>query len=216
MTVSQPIVCNINDLGIFRGGSWLIYQFSCTIAEGECWLLTGTNGSGKTSLLRVIGGLCLPDKGNIVYTRNKSDNPFLMYLASPPPKILELSVIDNIRYQALLRMGKQFSDATLHKALAYWEMRDLANQPVFQLSQGQQQCVALTLLLLESPRLWLLDEPTTALDATRGDMFWALCREHQQKGGSLMIATHQMPTVEMYNMKYMQLGIPTAHIDAVR
>jgi heme exporter protein A len=205
------LACAVNQVGVFRRKTWLVYQLSFTVASGECWLLTGQNGSGKTTLLRILAGLNIPDVGDVThYCSNDlnchSSEASLLYIASPPAKIPELSVIENLRFHALLRWGKHPVPAVIHQALIYWKIDHLATQSLENLSQGQQQRVALALLLLGPAKLWLLDEPTTALDAASVDTFWVICRKHQAKGGSIMMATHQAPSNRMPGLRRIQLG----------
>ena len=195
-------VCTANNIGIFRREAWLLYQLSFMVSAGECWLLTGQNGSGKTTLLRILAGLCMPDEGSVTHDNNESP---LLYLASPPSKIPELSVIENCRFHALLHWGKCPIASVIHNALSYWEVDCLAAQALASLSQGQQQRVALALLSLGPARLWLLDEPTTGLDAAGIGAFWALCKRYQAQGGSVVVATHQEPKHKMSGLRRIQL-----------
>jgi heme exporter protein A len=201
------IVCSVNELGVFRRNAWLLHRLNFTVTAGECWLITGQNGSGKTTLLRTLAGLCLPDTGHVVYSHQTHNPLSLLYIGSPPAKIPELSVIENCRFQALLRWGKQPDAAGLVKALRYWGIDDLAEERLENLSQGQQQRVSLALLLLGPATLWLLDEPSTGLDAAGTETLWALCRQHQARGGSILMATHQAPINSIKGSRAIQLGV---------
>ena len=150
-----------------------------------------------------MASLSLPDTGTITDTYPEP----CLYLPIPGVKIPELSVAENLRYQTLLRWGESPTPALLKDTLNYWGISALADQPLGNLSQGQQQRVSLSLLLLGPGQLWLLDEPTTALDAGGTQTFWALCRQHQAQGGSLVIATHHEPEYSMQNIRRIQLGL---------
>jgi heme exporter protein A len=196
----------VNELSFFRRDTWLVLKLSLTVSSGECWLLTGPNGSGKTTFLRILTGLSVPDEGNVTYP---SGDPSFLYIASPPAKIPELSVLDNLRFQALMHWGTYPDKSLLIQSLACWDIESLIEQPLSSLSQGQQQRVALSLLLLGPANIWLLDEPTIGLDAAGITSFWALCRQHQARGGSLIVATHQEPDPPMAGLRRLQLGVST-------
>lgn len=159
-------------------------------------------------MLRVLAGLCIPDEGDVIYPNNADDEPHLLYLASPPAKIPELSVFENCQFQALLHGGQNPASSMINHALMYWGVEHLADQPLSNLSQGQQQRVALAALLLGKAKLWLLDEPVTALDSVGTEAFWALCRQHQKQGGSIVMATHQEPKGDVTGIRRIQLEVP--------
>lgn len=185
-----------NALECVRGGRVLFRDMNFSLEPGELLEVTGTNGSGKTSLLRLLCGLMPPTAGEI---RWHGDNiralkeeylKVLAYLGHANGIKAELSAPENLRiYGGLAGVspGKEKIGAALHRiGLGGHEA-----SPVKTLSQGQQRRLALARLLVGDKSLWILDEPLTALDADAVRLVQTVIGEHLGKGGMAILATHQ-------------------------
>lgn len=156
----------------------------------------GANGSGKTSLLRIIAGLALPVEGavlwrgeNIRHSRSRYAAE-MAYLGHHLGLKAELTVIENLRMGLALH-GKPQTDEDWRHHLKRVGMSEREHLPVRTLSAGQRQRVALARLLASAAKLWILDEPYTALDAAGINLVKDLLDEHADRGGLVLLTSHQ-------------------------
>lgn len=151
---------------------------------GEAVHLRGANGAGKTSLLRVLCGVAQAEAGTV-------DRPAaLLYIGHANAQADELTLQENLAFAATLA-GRAAAPAALAAALARLGVGAQATSPVRRLSQGQRRRGALALLALpDPPPLWLLDEPTNALDAAGVAAVDSLIAEHRARGGAVLLTAH--------------------------
>ena len=171
-----------DNLTLLKGSSLLLRHYSLHIAAGQIIHLTGDNGSGKTTLLQALAGLLTPQGGTI-----RRHAPHL-YLGHRPGIKTTLTARENLRYAARLYHG-------MHGA----ELETRLDAALAALSAGQQRRCQLARLWLDTPPLWLLDEPLTALDATTTATLLAHLEQHRQHGGAAIITSHQpldLPVLE--------------------
>lgn len=207
-------------LGCIRGGRRLFSGLDFTLPAGRALVLTGRNGAGKTSLLRVVAGLQLAAEGGVRLHGAPADEPIAPYLHF-------VSHLDAIK-----------AAATVHETLSFWAawlgagpgaaaapcppagiddaldrlgLGDLADLPAGHLSAGQRRRLALARLLVAPRPLWLADEPTAALDRAGEALFGDLVAEHLAAGGLLMAATHQpLPVADALGLEIgRRAGEPT-------
>ena len=182
------------DLECERGGKVLFRQLAFTLNPGEVLRIAGANGSGKTSLLRILCGLLLPSagevrwNGSVIQSLREEYARHIVYLGHAPAVKDELTAAENLRAACILA-GLSLTEQQVHEALKRFGVPDRA---VRQLSQGQRRRAALARLVLsvQAP-IWLLDEPFTALDTAAAGETRALLNEHAQRGGSVVYTTHQ-------------------------
>jgi heme exporter protein A len=201
-----------HDLRLDRGARSIINGLSFDIASGQALILRGANGSGKTSLLRILAGLTLPDAGRVVWNGGKLKalssvwRNAALYLGHTNALKDDFTAEENL-LDALSIDGIAPDPAAQLAALEKVGLRDRREVLARRLSQGQKRRVGLARLLLalsHQPRkpLWLLDEPTNALDGSGVALFTGLMRDHLQRGGIACIATHlaldlSSPVIEM-------------------
>lgn len=169
------------------------------IEPGECIVLSGDNGEGKTTLLRILAGLLPPDAGECRYNGSgyhwKRARPWLLqnvvYLHQEP-YLFDSSVQDNIAY-GLRRHGHttRQAQAIAARALKSADLGHLQQRGARQLSGGEKQRVALLRAWVLSPRLLLLDEPIASMDERSRHRTLFLIRRLQQDGVSLIITAHE-------------------------
>lgn len=178
------------DLACVRGGREVFSGVSFELPAGSLLLLRGPNGAGKSSLLRLVAGLVDRTAGDLVLEGAPQDVPvaeqahYVGHLDTLKPA---LTVSENLGFWAEMLGGRR-EDAG--KALDHMGLSPLADFPAGVLSAGQRRRLALARLVAASRPLWLLDEPTTAIDATARERLYALIRGHLSGGGLAMIATH--------------------------
>lgn len=193
------------DLACRRGGREVFRNISFTVASGEGLLLTGRNGAGKSSLLRMIAGLLRIADGQVEFTGGAADREiaeqshYLGHLDAFKPS---LSVLENLSFwiRYLNGAGKPLS------ALEAVGLASLAELPANYLSAGQKRRLSLARLVAIERPLWLLDEPTSALDAAAQTMLLDLMQKHLAAGGLVVAATHQV--IDLQNTRELRLGMP--------
>ena len=169
-----------------RGGRALYDGLSFSLASGELLLLTGPNGSGKTSLLRQIAGLLPLDEGKIVSEgfERADDTHFVGHAAAIKDA---LTVSENLTFWSDL-YGR--ANASPEAALAKLSLLPLASLPARVLSAGQRRRLSLARLVAIRRSLWLLDEPDTALDAKGRETLCDIIAAHRAEGGMVVLASH--------------------------
>ncbi len=185
------------DLRCERGGRVLLERLSFRLGAGEFLRVSGANGSGKTSLLRVLCGLLTPSRGSVrwkgepVAALREEYARQLVYLGHAPAVKGDLTAEENLSIACTLA-GVAASRDAVKSALARFALPD--DVPVRRLSQGQRRRAALARLALSGAvPLWLLDEPFAALDAEGIERLGALLSGHAEKGGAIVFTTHQDP-----------------------
>ena len=184
------------DLECERGG-WLLFRgLSFALAAGESLRVAGANGSGKTSLLRILCGLLLPSAGEVrwrgtaIRGLREDYSRELVYLGHAPAVKDDLSAAENLAISCALA-GMPAEARAIEEALARFGLAG-KSQPSRRLSQGQRRRAALARLALSASRpLWLLDEPFSALDAAGVALLRGLIEAHLGRGGAVIFTTHQ-------------------------
>ena len=183
------------DLSCVRDERTLFSGLSFTIEPGEMVQIEGRNGAGKTSLLRILAGLSSPDAGEVrwqgVSTRRQRDifHQQLLYLGHQPGVKSVLTAFENLAFCQSVT-GKTDADA-IYQALENVGLLGYEDVTVGQMSAGQQRRVALARLWLSDAPLWILDEPLTAIDKQGVATLIALFEQHAQRGGMVLLTTHQ-------------------------
>lgn len=198
----------LSDLACGRGARLLFAGVNLDLHPGDAALATGPNGSGKSSLLRVIAGLIPPFTGRIIWNgddvRRTPDNfrTALRYVGHSDGLQPTLSVIENLRYWASL-YGSPIDIVTLTKGLDSVGLADLTNLPVRVLSAGQRRRLALARAISTGGRIWLLDEPTVALDAQSIRNVETAISTFRDEGGIVVASTNvpiNLPSAESIDL----------------
>jgi heme exporter protein A len=193
-----------------RGAVTLFAGIDFALRAGEALLVTGANGSGKTTLLKIVAGLTRPADGTLEW-RGAAVAPFgadsrttTLYIGHATALKDELTAEENLISLARLH-GAVADGATVSDALRAWTLENQRALPARVLSQGQRRRVGLARLRLVRRPLWVLDEPTTALDSAGVTTLQALLADHLAHGGIAVIATHQDLAVPPASRRTLQL-----------
>ena len=185
------------DLAARRGEDLIFVNVSFQLAPGEAMVLTGRNGSGKSTLLRVLAGLLRPEKGRVeaVFRDGRESRPareVSHYLGHRNAMKQELTVVENLGFwQSVLGDVEGGGGRSIEEAADMVGLGGITHLPFGYLSAGQQRRFAMAKLLVAHRPVWILDEPTAALDASADEMFAGLVHEHLANGGIAIAATHQ-------------------------
>ena len=180
------------DLTIERGGRRLFAGLSFEAGEGSALLVTGPNGAGKTSLLRALCGFLPAQSGGFALEGVDSERTVgeqAHYLGHADAVKGALTAGENLAFWAGA-LGGDSSESARRAALARLGLAHAIDFPARLLSAGQKRRVALARLLIAHRPLWLLDEPTTTLDAAAQSAFAGIMDAHLRGGGIIVAATH--------------------------
>ncbi|MBT3134844.1 cytochrome c biogenesis heme-transporting ATPase CcmA [Alteromonas sp. ALT199] len=189
MLEARGLTCSKRDRTLFEG-------LSLVVDSSELLYLRGSNGAGKTSLLRILTGLSSPDAGAVLYngvdiSEDKAGYYHdLFYLGHKSGTNGSLSALDNLSFW-LAQHKVSVPDNTLFDVLEKVGLVGLEDVPVRYLSAGQQRRVALSRLWLKPAKVWILDEPFTALDVKGVNLLETSMKEHVSNGGLIITTSHQ-------------------------
>lgn len=198
-----------SNLACVRGDRRLFKDVNFTLEAGTLMQVHGPNGSGKTSLLRILCGLSNPALGEIAWngtgirTLGYEYLSNLTYIGHLSGTKDDLTVLENIRISSALA-GVQITEAQAREALAYMGLKGRELLPAKVLSQGQRRRVALARLLVCKTKLWILDEPLAALDVMAVKLIQRLLERHLADEGMVIMTTHQdieVTTFSKVNLK---------------
>ncbi len=183
----------LRQLGVSKGLQPLFSDIDCSLHGGELLQVAGDNGSGKTSLLRVLAGLSSDYQGEVLWNQqNIRDHwhayaPQLLYLGHQPALKAQLTAHENLAWYAGIAGADR---EQVNAALETLGISQKADLPCRQLSAGQQRRVVLARLFFSSQPVWILDEPFTALDPHGFVLIVECLRQHLAKGGMAIFTTH--------------------------
>ncbi len=184
------------DLACVRGRRRLFRGLNVALAPGQLLRVTGANGAGKTSLLRMVCGLLAPAQGQVLWQGHdvrRTREAFyrqLVYLGHAAALKDDLTPLENLRVAARLG-GDAPDDAAARQALADAGLAGREHVGARTLSQGQRRRAALARLPLAAARLWVLDEPFNALDTAATGWLLGLIEGQLARGGMVVLTSHQ-------------------------
>jgi heme exporter protein A len=187
----------VEKVHVWRGDRHVLKGVSLELRPGELLHVSGPNGTGKTTLLRVICGLLRPEQGTVTWlgapiADSRSEYQGTLAYGSHEPALKgDLTALENLRFMVGLRRRVTLSE--LRASLARTGVAESADLPARVLSAGQRRRVAMARVWACRAALWLLDEPFTNLDAAGSGMMSALLEEHVAAGGlALVVAHHEL------------------------
>ncbi len=195
MTAATPLL-HATALTCERDGRLLFENLDLTLQAGDMLQVCGPNGSGKTSLLRLLCGLMQPTEGQVMLNgvaldRQRPELASLLLWIGHAPGLKELlTPLENLSWLYALQGGGEPAD--FDQALKTVGLSGFEDVPCHTLSAGQQRRVALARLYLPGPPIWILDEPFTALDQQGISQLEACLAEHCERGGAVVLTTHHV------------------------
>jgi heme exporter protein A len=178
-----------SDLACVRGGREIFSGLSFAVSAGEALVVSGPNGAGKSSLLRLAAGLVRPAAGSLVFEGGDAEltvGEQAHYLGHQDALKPALTVTENLAFWMQYFGG----NATMSDALDTVGLAAIADIPAAYLSAGQRRRLSIARLIVARRPIWLLDEPTTALDVAAQAMLASLMAGHLTAGGLILAAAH--------------------------
>jgi len=185
----------VEKVHVWRGDRHVLKGVSLDLHPGELMHVSGPNGTGKTTLLRVVSGLLRPEQGSVswrgqsIVTVREDFQVALAYASHEPALKSDLTALENLRFTVGLR--RRVTVQELRAGLERTGVGACADLPARVLSAGQRRRVAMARVLAFQAPFWLLDEPYTNLDAAGADLLSRLLEEHVRGGGLALVVAHQ-------------------------
>ncbi|MEH6550897.1 MAG: cytochrome c biogenesis heme-transporting ATPase CcmA [Pseudomonadales bacterium] len=206
--MSQTLL-NVSNLSCERDGRQLFCDLSFSLRCGELLQVAGPNGSGKTSLLRILCGLGAYQQGQVNWFGDENsgglapDFSRILFLGHQPGLKSALSPRENLSWYFDLRNSVSLPE--IDAALVSVGLAGFEDVPTHQLSAGQQRRIALARLRLSKAEVWVLDEPFTAIDLAGVAELEAQLAEFVQAGGAVLLTTHHKLSL-IDNVQRLELG----------
>ena len=187
----------VNNLALIVNGFNIFSNIGITALPSSITYLTGDNGSGKTSMLRMIAGIQAPSSGYISYGTKATlitelPKPYCLYIGHNNAIKPEYTVIENIAMWAKFYESPEAIDAAIY----YFRLNEITHQKCYELSAGNKQKVALARLLTCRSNIWLLDEVDQNLDKSNRDLLDKLIVTKADNGGIILLTTHEKPRIK--------------------
>lgn len=218
MTAS-PLL-ELHNLACERDERFLFARLNASFYAGQVVQILGPNGSGKTTLLRILACVSQDFHGDIRWQGQERANmrweyaSDLLYLGHLPGIKKSLTPLENLRWYAAVQGG--VSDGELIEALAQVQLAGYEDTPCYRLSAGQLRRVALARLVFSRVKVWILDEPFTALDKSGVAQLEARLAAHAQAGGLVLVTSHQdinVPNLQLLDLEQFPAGAQVARED---
>jgi heme exporter protein A len=193
MNIAPDGLC-VEKVHVWRGDRHVLRGVSLDVHPGELMHVSGPNGTGKTTLLRVVSGLLRPEKGSVAWQGRSiaataaEYQSALAYASHEPALKSDLTALENLRFTVGLK--RRVTIAELRSSLERTGVANCADLPARVLSAGQRRRVAMARVLAFRADLWLLDEPYTNLDGSGSSLLSALLAEHVGQGGVALVVAH--------------------------
>jgi heme exporter protein A len=211
MTHSNPAASlQGHNLTCIRDDRTLFSELSFRLEHSQTLLLEGRNGSGKTSLLRMLCGIRMPDEGSISWNGKdifKLSTDYLgsiAYVGHNDGVKLDLTASENLSFAKSL--GNPDHQISNESALDAVFLSGFDDVPARKMSAGQQRRLALSRLLVTQSQLWVLDEPFTSLDRDGIDIIENLIKKHLSNDGMLAMSSHHAVTLEKQSIVRINLS----------
>lgn len=208
MAVDSNISFEAKNLSCIRDDRLLFENLSFSLFPSEVLVIEGRNGSGKTSLLRILCGFRLQDDGDIEWCGRSITHSSSMYSEELTYVGHKNGIKDDLTVEENLKMGRALgiaSDLTDAQVLQRVGLSGFEDVQALNLSAGQRRRLSLARLLLTTSRVWILDEPFTSLDTHGISVFEEMMQEHVNRQGMLIMTSHHPVHLPEANIKRINL-----------
>ena len=194
----------IKNISCIRGNKLLFKNLNFKINNKELLVIKGANGSGKTTLLKILSGLLKPISGSIIINKKNinilKDEYFkyFEYIGHENAIKTALTVRENLNFY--LKIKKNLTTKNFEKAIKIFNLKNLLDIRIENLSSGEKRKVSLSRLILSKSKIWFLDEPTNGLDKINTLNFFKILKQHLQFNGLAIIASHDEIKIKNKNI----------------
>ena len=194
----------IKNISCIRGNKLLFKNLNFKINNKELLVIKGANGSGKTTLLKILSGLLNPISGSIIVNKkniNLSKDEYFKqfeYIGHENAIKSALTVRENLNFY--LKIKKSLDKKNFEKAIKIFNLKNLLDIKIENLSSGEKRRVSLSRLILSNSKMWFLDEPTNGLDKKNASIFFKILKQHLNSNGLAIIASHDEIKIKNKNI----------------
>ena len=194
----------IKNISCIRGNKLLFKNLNFKLNNKELLVIKGANGSGKTTLLKILSGLLKPISGSIIINKKNinilKDEYFkyFEYIGHENAIKTALTVRENLNFY--LKIKRNLATKNFEKAIKIFNLKNLLDIKVENLSSGENRRVSLSRLILSNSKIWFLDEPTNGLDKLNTVSFFKILKQHLQLNGSAIVASHDDVKIKNKNI----------------
>ena len=194
----------IKNISCIRGNKLLFKNLNFKLNNKELLVIKGANGSGKTTLLKILSGLLKPISGSIIINKkniNISKDEYFKYfeyIGHENAIKTALTVRENLNFY--LKIKRNLTIKNFKKAIKIFNLKDLLDIKVENLSSGEKRRVTLSRLILSNSKIWFLDEPTNGLDKINTVNFFKILKQHLQLNGLAIVASHDDVKIKNKNI----------------
>ena len=194
----------IKNISCIRGNKLLFKNLNFKLNNKELLVIKGANGSGKTTLLKILSGLLNPISGSIIVNKkniNLSKDEYFKqfeYIGHENAIKSALTVRENLSFY--LKIKKSLDKKNFEKAIEIFNLKNLLDIKIENLSSGEKRRVSLSRLVLSNSKIWFLDEPTNGLDKKNTLIFFKILKHHLNSNGSAIIASHDEIKIKSKNI----------------
>ena len=194
----------IKNISCIRGNKLLFKNLNFKLYNKELLIIKGANGSGKTTLLKILTGLIRPISGSIIINKKKinlsKDEYFKYFEYVGHENAIKgaLTVRENLNFY--LKIKKNLTKKNFDKAIKVFNLKNLLDVKIENLSSGEKRRVSLSKLILSNSKIWFLDEPTNGLDKVNTKNFYNILKQHLHLNGLAIIASHENMKIKNKNI----------------
>ena len=194
----------IKNISCIRGNKLLFKNLNFKLNNNQLLVIKGANGSGKTTLLKIISGLLNPISGSIIVNKKNinllKDEYFKQfeYIGHENAIKSALTVRENLNFY--LKIKKSLDKKNFEKAIKIFNLKNLLDIKIENLSSGEKRRVSLSRLILSNSKMWFLDEPTNGLDKKNALIFFKILKQHLNSNGLAIIASHDEIKIKNKNI----------------
>ena len=205
---NRPLL-EVKQLTCIRQQRLLFQDLNFDVSEGQIWQVAGPNGAGKTSLLRILAGLTMPYEGHVLFDGEPIDrdtlnyNKQLLYIGHQTGVKAELTATENLQFALALNSN---NSSNIEQLLEQVDLYGYEDEFAALLSAGQQRRIALARLWQSQSKLWILDEPFTAIDKVGVRVLEQKILNHANNGGAVILTTHQDLSFSKNQFNVLDLG----------
>jgi len=203
----------VKDIVLKYGKQEVLCCTSFIVEQGDYVGIVGPNGSGKTTLMRAILGLHPLSAGSITFNQEIKESRFVGYLPQKaitndplfPAKVKEVVSMGLLALKKEPRFMTKKDMLVIDETLQKLKIADLKDKKIGKLSGGQQQRVFLARAMVSNPKMLILDEPTSALDPSIREEFYAILKDLNEQGVTILLVSHDMGSIGKYTKKLLYL-----------